>query len=55
MPTAALSPPLYNLASLLLYFSRDPLDNRAETNKVGTENTKEDSRENLVVAITIEL
>ena len=45
MPTAALFLPLYNSVSLPSYLSRDPPDDRAETNKAGIENIEEDSQE----------
>jgi len=44
-PTTASFPLSYNLVSLPSYLSRDPPDDRAETNKTGIENIKEDSQE----------
>ena len=51
MPTTALFPPLYNSVSPPSYFSRDPLDDRAETNEVEIENIEEDSQEDSLLDI----
>ena len=48
-PTTASFPPLYNLASPPSYLSKDPPDNRAETNKAGIENIEEDLQEGLLL------
>ena len=52
-PTAALFLPLYNSVSLPLYLSRDPLDDRAETNEVGIENIEEDSWEDSLLDVLV--
>ena len=49
MPTAALSPPLYNSASPLLYLFRNPPNNKIEISRAKIENTKKYLQEDLLL------